>query len=61
MLGKTPLGIVTGIWAEYSRPYYSSLNDDGQQVRFGANDITLRMASALPTTSLPLNSPQGMA
>lgn len=42
MLGKTPLGVLTGIWAEYSRPYYSGLNDDGQQVRFGANDITLR-------------------
>ena len=43
MLGKTPLGIATGIWAEYSRPYYSGLNDSGQQVQMGANDITLRV------------------
>ena len=42
-INTTPLGIVTGIWAEYSRPYYSGLNDSGQQVKMGANDITLRV------------------
>lgn len=42
MINKTPLGVVTGIWAEYSRPYYSGLNDSGQQVKMGANDVTLR-------------------
>ena len=43
LLGTAPLGIATGIWAEYCRPYYSGLDDSGQQVKMGANDITFRV------------------
>lgn len=43
MINKSPLGIATGIWAEYSRPYYSGLDDNGQLVKMGANDVTLRV------------------
>lgn len=43
MIKKTPLGIVTGVWAEYSRPYFSGLNDDGNQVKIWADDVTIRV------------------
>ena len=47
MINKTPLGIVTGIWAEYTRPYYSGLDDNGQLVKLGANDVTLRVPAMI--------------
>lgn len=43
MINKTPLGILTGIRAEYSRPYYNGLNDAGNQVKIWADDVTLRV------------------
>lgn len=42
-INKTPLGIVTGIWAEYSRPYYSGLDDYGNQLHIWVDDLTLRV------------------
>ena len=42
-INKTPLGIVTGIWAEYSRPYYSGLDDYGNQLHIRVDDLTLRV------------------
>ena len=39
MLGKTPLGIVTGIRMEYSRPY-AKFEEDGQTLEVKAHDLT---------------------
>ena len=39
MLGKTPLGIVTGIRMEYSRPY-AKFEDEGQTLEVKAHDLT---------------------
>lgn len=41
MIDKTPLGVLTGLRAEYSRPYYSGLNDSGNQVKIWANEVML--------------------
>ena len=39
MLGKTPLGIVTGIRMEYSRPY-AKFEEEGQTLEVKAHDLT---------------------
>lgn len=39
MLGKTPLGIVTGIRMEYSRPY-AKFEEEGQTLDVKAHDLT---------------------
>ena len=38
MLGKTPLGIVTGVRLEYSRPY-AKFEEDGQTLEVKAHDL----------------------
>lgn len=38
---KTPLGIVTGLRAEYSKPYYSYTDDDGSLVKRYADDVVV--------------------
>lgn len=39
MLGKTPLGIVTGVRLEYSRPY-AKFEEEGQTLEVKAHDLT---------------------
>lgn len=39
MLGKTPLGILTGVRLEYSRPY-AKFEEDGQTLEVKAHDLT---------------------
>ncbi|MBR1515020.1 MAG: hypothetical protein IJ622_12130 [Bacteroidales bacterium] len=39
MLGKTPLGILTGVRFEYSRPY-AKFEEDGQILELKAHDLT---------------------
>lgn len=39
MLGKSPLGIVTGVRLEYSRPY-AKFEEDGQTLEVKAHDLT---------------------
>lgn len=43
MIKKTPLGVLTGFRAEYTRPYYNGLNDAGNQVKVWANEVTVRV------------------
>lgn len=40
---KTPLGILTGFRAEYCRPYYSGLDENGYQVKLWANEMAVRV------------------
>ena len=43
MINKTPLGVLTGLRAEYTRPYYNGLIDSGDQVKIWADELTLRV------------------
>ena len=39
MIKNTPLGIATGLRAEYARPYYSGLDEDGYSMKVWANPV----------------------
>lgn len=43
MIKNTPLGIATGLRAEYARPYYSGLNENGYSMKVWANEVMARV------------------